>query len=83
MTTPTVPGLAAVQRLTDPERRAAKAAELLARIEGYWTAEVMAVRDEACREMLEQGRSAADVGRVIRRTRAAVAKRFPTVKDTG
>jgi hypothetical protein len=77
---PTPPGLAAVQRLTDPERRAERAAELLERIEKDWSASVMAVRDDACRELLEQGRSAAEVGRLIKRTRAAVAKRFPAAR---
>lgn len=73
-----MPGLAAIRRINDPRRRAARAAELLDRLEP----ELLEIRDEACREMLARGVSAAEVGRVIGRTRAAVAKRFAT-KGTG
>lgn len=78
MTTTT--GLAAVARIRDPRTRATRAAELLVKVEAEWEraqAEVLAVRDGACREILADGATFADVGRVIGRTRSGVAKRFP------
>ncbi|HEY6014322.1 MAG TPA: hypothetical protein VIU37_09950 [Candidatus Limnocylindrales bacterium] len=76
----TAPGLAPITRLTDPELRAARAADLLDRLQTQHearTAAVIEVRDQACRELLARGWSAAKVARTIHRTRALVAKRFP------
>lgn len=80
----TAPGLAPIARLSDPELRAQRAAELLDRLTAEHEARaeaVIEVRDAAVRELLARGWSAAQVGRLIGRTRALVAKRFPA--ETG
>lgn len=79
-----VPGLARIEKITDPRARAVAAAELLDRkLSDHAATEnaITAVRDAACQHLVDEGTSAAEVGRLIRRTRSLVAKRFPAPKD--
>lgn len=71
--------LAAVRKLTDPERRAKESARLLARARERWVAEqtvLLGIRDGACRQLLDDGLAPARVADLIGVTRALISKRF-------